>query len=459
MPRLAEDVALIEPLFWVPKPGGSIELARDVISLEAGDFKAEGEGIARLATAPDNQVVITAMLRTDTMAWLRWGDDRRDFLLRFGPTGRPAKVFCTRSSTTDAGNVSLDLILQTGAVSRFRDARIRLVSVLVHVMNFPHFFGRSDFQHIDGNGGRTRLGRILMTDSVWSVELQEHLGTRKIVDKLKSEGGNAITHVARINRTDGKSFSIKQAEALIYKLHQFLSFARGHWTPLFGATGFNARGEKVFEQWGNQFSTPWMPRSGWFDVHHAECLEDLFQDFMRVRDSHANGPALSKALYWFVRSNGGGSRVGTDGALILSQAALEGLAVTSLAAAGLPSAGTAADRIRRMCSNLKVPIRIPAELRYLSSGRRKKQWVDGPEALAKIRNDLVHAKRRTTFPIGPAVPETWCLAQWYLELTMLALCGYTGVYSNRLAARWVGEVESVPWVPKPKGQRRNGRLP
>ena len=39
--------------------------------------------------------------------------------------------------------------------------------------------------------------------------------------------------------------------------------------------------------------------------------------------------------------------------------------------------------------------------------------------------------------------EAWNLAQWYLELTLLKLCGYEGSHGNRLNQKWVGEVEPL----------------
>ena len=43
--------------------------------------------------------------------------------------------------------------------------------------------------------------------------------------------------------------------------------------------------------------------------------------------------------------------------------------------------------------------------------------------------------------------QGWQLALWYLELAILAIVGYAGVYRNRLAAEpHVGAVDPVPWA-------------
>ena len=82
----------------------------------------------------------------------------------------------------------------------------------------------------------------------------------------------------------------------------------------------------------------------------------------------------------------------------------------------------------------------------ISNGRRKGVWTDLPELVVKVRNELTHPNARLPIQVGKVVATVWQIAQWYIELSILALTGYRGVYSNRLRARWRGEVERVPWA-------------
>jgi hypothetical protein len=97
---------------------------------------------------------------------------------------------------------------------------------------------------------------------------------------------------------------------------------------------------------------------------------------------------------------------------------------------------------------LGIPLAIDSVLTNLANGQQKGCWQDGPEAITRIRNELVHPKNKLPIKIGTVIPDTWNLAQWYIELIILGLAGYGGEYSNRLSARWTGEVETVPWVSK-----------
>ena len=106
---------------------------------------------------------------------------------------------------------------------------------------------------------------------------------------------------------------------------------------------------------------------------------------------------------------------------------------------------------------LKIPISIPKELGSSQAVRRKREWKDTPDAINKLRNDLIHPKASLAFSRSKVVPEVWRLAQWYIELFIFALCGYDGKYSRRTRrGMWIGDVELVPWVKRKKiGKKGN----
>jgi len=74
------------------------------------------------------------------------------------------------------------------------------------------------------------------------------------------------------------------------------------------------------------------------------------------------------------------------------------------------------------------------------------------QALTEIRNSIVHPKKSSFSLAGEvsATYEVWVLGQWYLELALLQLFGYTGHYSNRLIGDTCAEqVSKVPWHSSP----------
>lgn len=62
---------------------------------------------------------------------------------------------------------------------------------------------------------------------------------------------------------------------------------------------------------------------------------------------------------------------------------------------------------------------------------------------------MVHSEHKKTENYSEIYFDIWQLGLWYLELSILKLCGYEGTYANRLEKdHWVGTVENVPWSKK-----------
>lgn len=108
----------------------------------------------------------------------------------------------------------------------------------------------------------------------------------------------------------------------------------------------------------------------------------------------------------------------------------------------------AEEKLRQLLTWAGIPVSIPTELPDLTTFASASNWNTGPHALAGFRNMLVHPRDRTRtifeMPISAKL-DLQQLAFWYVELVLLRFIGYRGDYVNRQRARWVGEVEPVPW--------------
>ena len=78
--------------------------------------------------------------------------------------------------------------------------------------------------------------------------------------------------------------------------------------------------------------------------------------------------------------------------------------------------------------------------------------LDCAGCITAIRNRITHPKRKgkstTILKYSPEErTEAYNLSKWYLELCLLRLFGYNGVYANRLyKSRWEGDYDQVPWA-------------
>ncbi|OCP17575.1 MULTISPECIES: hypothetical protein [unclassified Ensifer] len=436
-----------------------IELGYRKAEISSNGKTISGRGCARLHLGPRERVVITVEVEEYFEA-VKISYSKADLMLKLEGANNSTAVISTQTRATNE-KCELKLLARSGTFELCRDRRIRLKSAILHLVNFPAFVclceNSPDFNFEDGNRLR-RLGRVVLTHEEWRIEIQELPHAQEIVKQLKSAGGSGITHVAKVDRRDGKSFSISALRRVIGDLHHFLSFARGQWTSIFGPVGYDARDAIVYESWGTLLSAPWQSGYAWLDVHHGEHLAEAYTGFVTMLHAKQLREAVSSALYWYLRSNRGGDGAGIDSGLILSQAALERLSVAVLSSSGSTIPKTAGDKIRAACLELKIPIALPRHLKELQKAKRADgNLSDAINMIVGVRNELVHPKRRMVVKIAPLIVPCWQLAQWYIEMFLLKLSGYNGRYSNRLKAQWVGEVEIVPWGNERKSSRKTAK--
>lgn len=316
--------------------------------------------------------------------------------------------------------------------------------VVFHLLNFPDFLRQRE--------GTTWRNQLTLGDGLFEVELTAASNHDEVFDALKAEGGYGITHWGTLTKATGDPIEFGEAEAELYKLHTFLSFARGSWTGLFSPRGIGEGGEVVWAEWGDRLASEWKSPTSWWDRHNAQALESAYPGFSRRWNEEYWREVISTAVYWYLRSNAAGSGAGVDGGVILTQAALEKVAWARLVEEWKSLSGKGfgrlypSDQLRLLLSRMGAPLSIPSAMSGLVSLGSGSNW-DGPRTFTECRNDLVHASKGK-WSAGQRVPyfEVWNLGQWYLELALLHLSGFDDVYWDRSRlGGWVGEVQEVPW--------------
>ncbi len=333
----------------------------------------------------------------------------------------------------------------------------KLSTTVFHLFNFPDFSGREDYIIAPmpaPQSGREQRGRVTLSAGDWTITLAAMKETKDLCEQLRHQGGFVLTHMGKIEKRGGSTFSSEELGDLLRCLHSFLSFASGRWAGLAVPVGCDAEGNRVFEQWGMPMaaSGPWNGSCSWFDRHHSELLSQVFPGFFALWKDPCCHRLLSEGLYWYMGANDRRTGIGVDTGLILAQTGLELLAWTYCvqhrkmisAAAFEPRGLSAADKLRLLVSALDIPPEVPACLTALSAKPGKK-WQDGMDAITSVRNAIVHPHAKVRLP-RLADFEAWKLSLWYMDMVLLRLCGHAGQYASRLhAERSAGQVESVPW--------------
>ena len=189
-------------------------------------------------------------------------------------------------------------------------------------------------------------------------------------------------------------------------LRLFLCFAVGSECRAVCPAGVDISGERVWSQWSSPRSWEGYVMS-WFHGRDPAPLITLFPGYMKrwASDQWREQwrEALKEVISWYVNANQ--SSRGIDGGIIFAQSAIERLAYeycvcerTFVRTQGF-KALPAADQYRMLLSALAIPLEIPSCATALVAAGRGNNWVDGPQALTQLRNDLVHGglkKRKCT---------------------------------------------------------------
>lgn len=329
------------------------------------------------------------------------------------------------------------------------DESTQMIRIVFHLFNFTDLIGtRRSMEQIGPS--MNAIEHVDLACDRWKVELKSLLSTRDNIKALKAEGGYRLTHVGSLEKADSTPFSGKDADDHLKALRFFLSFAKGGWCEPICSVGYDASGDRVWECWASP-KEPWHTPPSWFDPHNSSQMVVLFPGFMTRWANEDWRKALREVIYWYLNANH--SSRGIDAGIILAQAAIERLSYEYvvkdrrlLTANGFKDLW-ASDKFRLLFSSLGIPLDIPVETPELQSLATKSQmnWLDATHALTEIRNSLVHPEHKRHGQFARGYYGAWNLSLWYLEMSILAICGYSGTYGNRLKQRWVGEVEDVPW--------------
>lgn len=346
-------------------------------------------------------------------------------------------------------SITAEVELITGNLPEIVEVHASLVN-----FNFQFSQGSGENYSVRDSRGVARYGSTKFSLRSASIEIRCTEQTKIAREKLNQDGGFAITHDMVINFNNAQGVQIDELKRILLDIHRVLAFANGAWVGIHLVRGFNNDSDLSYLSLTNSLCTRHQGRFGWFDAHHGHVLASVGPKLIEAFDDSKSSDTFERALYWYVRANNSVG-VGIDAGIILATTALELLAkyvkqknklkIESTGEQKHPSLG---DKIRAAALHLKIPTLIedstcPEFWAIKTDGL----WSDIPEAIAKYRNDLVHPKARIESQNQHALTiEMWRLSVWYLELFMLRLIGYQDVYSNRLTAKWLGEVEHVPWA-------------
>jgi ApeA N-terminal domain 1 len=336
-----------------------------------------------------------------------------------------------------------------------------LNSITFHIVNSCYYHGlEGTYKESEGN---INWGRVSFYEGDWEIIIDQVTFPGKkgswIFDELQKSGGCAITHVGEIRKKENNPFDYSEASELIDLLSDFLSFAMGTRVPIVLSVGHNSNGSKVFEQWGSLFVQSWKSKNSWFPERELQNVPAMFPIF--VNWSRDWGQAARTIINMYLNANHNYFR---DISIVLSYSNLEMIARVILVekreriGASKFDKLLPADKITNLLKELSIPTTFPpssndsiddlmqfVKISINASDLERESTSKSLLVLSKIRNNITHAKKKYQ-PSSMAIFDSANLSLWYVEVVILAILNYHGLYKNRLdRSKRFGKYVPVPW--------------
>ena len=314
------------------------------------------------------------------------------------------------------------------------------------LINFPSMWGDQDIHYEKKINGRTQgyvTQHLHFTVDSWSIDITAIDRLMAIDLKMRHSGGSIVTHHGSLTKIRDQEFSLSELEHTLHFLHLFLSFARGSYCGLTLLSGEDVTGRTTWQQWGTYRAEPWLRTlPTWVCGLNSEMLVPIVGGLWKKYCETSWRDTINRSLRWYLRSN---ESTEIEVGIVLTQAALECL---SHACVGSRSGVRQGEWIGNALHSVGITTEIPEQCKDLAKVQKRRGWEHGPHALVDIRNNLIHSDTRAAVISRDAYRQAWDLGQWYVELMLLQISGYSGRYLNRLKRGhgYVEAVEDVPWA-------------
>ncbi|MGD0953286.1 MAG: hypothetical protein ABR985_12990 [Methanotrichaceae archaeon] len=327
-----------------------------------------------------------------------------------------------------------------------------------HIVNLDNFIGTSVMYPSKNLWPR----RIVLSDDKWEITIDGVENLEELIKGLDQEGGFAITHVGVLKQRCKKPFKVTDAIEQMGTLGNFLSFVEGRWCFPILLVG-TRKGEIVFrdlsarrriDQWKGNWR--WSPML-------AKYLDDAYKGFASKWNDPKWRKTVATILEFYTRAN---TYPTVELSVLDSFTALDRLA----SAYSLEEVTPASKRIRQALAKGGLNNQSPEKELYTFYEDFYKKYFPSKSAdcatiLTDFRNGVVHGNRfikpndkwcrpkldddgdRSNPPVPSEIKsEARQLGLWCVEMSLLYLIGYNGLYNDRLTG--VQDVQ-IHWS-KPK---------
>lgn len=362
------------------------------------------------------------------------------------PDGASSKLLIDHVTTNwQAGSEHQGPILKGSVVEQCRP------STAIVAMDFQFFNGSSIAPTIvlENERGAVWLGRTVIEVGDWRLIIEEPPSSAQTPrERLQRY---RLSHTGRIERRDGSSFTVDEADGFRHSVAIALSMATGLFVSPTMITGVDTSGSVVHTDWVEPRIDP--DHAQWVLLGRSQPrhFEDFFRLVLNLEEQEGTREVTSYVVGYYLEANS--QRMQIELELSAAQTAMTILAWDLLVEQGstTPSEFThmpAADMIRTLLTRANIDSAIPSSFQSLDGFATLTNCGDGPEVITRLRNKVAHPRQPgVSFGQGVSVwIEAWQLSMNYLQLLLLHRWGYQGTYLDRVKSHSLADTISVPWA-------------
>lgn len=457
MNKIKSDKNLFEPVYWQSEPNESLEVGKYLGTIEYKDNTENTEFLVEQTFANKPHMIFKTKLKKISI--LSNDIQAKNIKINFSNFKPSIDAFVTRfKNSTSNDYVEIEITSKSIPI-HLQSEKIILDDNVIktstfHLINFPisSVIGSNDYvftANVDDTYSERIMSRIICEYDQWQIEIIEVKETKKIKEKLKDEGGMAITHIGRVSKKDGSCYSYNDLMKIDNVLFHMFSFCFCRWLSPAYWVSFDQFGKQVHKSFGIGFQSNDFGIKGncIFDSTYGEMLENMFPLLCKMFESKDFKEFFHSIIYWYVLA----SETNIDAGIILSQAAMELFSsvycveIKKMVSQNAFTTGklNAADKFRLLLSSLDVPFDFLFPDFNLTKPSNS-NMIDVLDYIVYARNNLIHSNKKNNTVVNIDIYKSSQIYQWLIEVSLLKYIGYTLKYSNRLKRKWVGQVEDLP---------------
>ncbi|HLW08880.1 MAG TPA: hypothetical protein VKX35_00650 [Fermentimonas sp.] len=318
------------------------------------------------------------------------------------------------------------------------DITIPVEKVQFSIPNLRDYFG-DIVKKVSGNTSKKIRGRIKLENDDYTIILDKCIDYESRQKALKENGGYFILYNGEIKSRNG-AVKLYDVNDVLSCLNSFITFLNGRQTAALFLEGV-CGGNVIWTDYSKRYIPLYDHAVSWNYKDSTEGFNELWKNFS---DCWKNDKmSLHFVIHRYIEAN---NSVFIVDSIVTAQTALELLynwyiveqkkIITNNHSQGLKGA---ANKIRLLLSQLKIPFEIPEHSTNLKTFIKQKGKInDGPDAIVQVRNAIIHTQERKIKFLEQISAEVnneiRNLAIWYIERILLRMLKYKGKYNNRCSS-------------------------